>query len=134
MKKILKEDLIIRNSFKLPFSGSEIWSEELDGLSIYTDIVIDKFLRDMVTIRKPSSPGLIAIHLNETLVEENLVNIIVTELKKAESSIQKVVFVGLNRTSQKLMKASMEVVGVSFGYIFINDYEKAKEWLVNKNR
>lgn len=134
MKKILKENLIIRNSFKLPFSGSEIWGEELDGLNIHTDVVIDKFLRDMVTIRKPSSPGLIAIHLNETLVEENLVNIIVTELKKAENSIQKVVFVGLNRTSQKLMKSSIEILGISFVYAFINDYEKAKEWLVDKKR
>ena len=134
MKKILKENLIIRNSFKLPFSGSEIWGEELDGLNIYTDVVIDKFLRDMVTIRKPSSPGLIAIHLNETLVEESLVNIIVTELKKAENSIQKVVFVGLNRTSQKLMKSLIGIVGVSFAYAFINDYEKAKEWLVDKKR
>lgn len=134
MKKILKENLIIRNSFKLPFSGGEIWGEELDGLNIYTDVVIDKFLRDMVTIRKPSSPGLIAIHLNETLVEESLVNIIVTELKKAENSIQKVVFVGLNRTSQKLMKSSIEIVGVSFAYAFINDFEKAKEWLVDKKR
>jgi hypothetical protein len=134
MKKILKENLIIRNSFKLPFSCSEIWGEELDGLNIYTDVVIDKFLRDMVTIRKPSSPGLIAIHLNETLVEENLVNIIVTELKKAENSIQKVVFVGLNRTSQKLMKSSIGLVGASFVYAFINDYEKAKEWLVDKKR
>lgn len=134
MKKILKENLIIRNSFKLPFSGGEIWAEELDGLNIYTDVVIDKFLRDMVTIRKPSSPGFIAIHLNETLVEESLVNIIVTELKKAENSILKVVFVGLNRTSQKLMKSSIEIVAVSFVYAFINDYEKAKEWLVDKKR
>ncbi|GKX65931.1 hypothetical protein [Inconstantimicrobium mannanitabidum] len=134
MKKILKENLIIRNSFKLPFLGGEIWSEELDGLNIYTDVVIDKFLRDMVTIRKPSSPTLIAIHLNETLVEERLVNIIVTELKKADNSIQKVVFVGLNRTSQKLMKSSIEIVGVSFAYAFSNDYENAKEWLVNKQR
>ena len=134
MKKILKENLIIRNSFKLPFSGGEIWSEELDGLNIYTDIVIDKFLGDMVTIRKPSSPGLIAIHLNETLVEESQVNIIVTELKKAENSIQKVVFVGFNRTSQKLMNSSIEIEGVSFAYAFINDYEKAKEWLVDKKR
>lgn len=134
MKKISKENLIIRNSFKLPFSGAEIWSEELDGLNIYTDIVIDKFLRDMVTIRKPSSPGLIAIHLNETLVEESLVNIIVTELKKAENSIQKVVFVGFNRTSKKLMKSLIEIEGVSFAYAFISDYEKAKEWLVDKKR
>ncbi len=132
MKKILKEDLIIRNSFKLPFSGTEIWGEELDGLNIYTDVVIDKFLKDMATIRKPSSPGLIAIHLNETLVEERLVNIIVSELKEAEKSIQKVVFVGLDRTSQKLMKSFIEIVGVSFAYAFFTDYEKAKEWLVGR--
>lgn len=69
MKKISKENIIIRNSFKLPFSGSEIWGEELDGLNIYTDVVIGKFLKDIVTIRKPSSPSLIAIHLNETLVD-----------------------------------------------------------------
>ena len=132
MKKILKENLIIRNSFKLPFSGGEIWGEELDGLNIYTDVVIDKFLRDMVTIRKPSSTGLIAIHLNETLVEERLINIIVTELKKAENSIQKVVFVGLTSTSKNLMKSS--IAGASFAYAFINDFEKAKEWLVDKKR
>lgn len=130
MKTISKENIIIRDSFKLPFLGSEIWCEELDALNVYTDVVIEKFLKDIVTIRKPSSPGLIAIHLNETLVEEGLVNIIVTELKKAEHSIQKVAFVGLNRTSQKLMKSFIKIAGVSFAYSFINDYEKAKEWLV----
>lgn len=134
MKKISKENLIIRNSFKLPFLGGEIWGEELDGLNIYTDVVIDKFLRDMITIRKPCSTGLIAIHLNETLVEESLINIIVTELKKAENSVQKVVFVGLNSTSKKLMKFSIKIADVSFAYTFINDYEKAKEWLVDKKR
>ncbi len=132
MKKILKENIIIRNSFILPFSGCEIWCEELDCLNIYTDVVIDKFLKDMVTIRKPSTPSLIAIHLNETLVEASLANIIVSELKKSENSIQKVVLVGLDRTSQKLMKSLMETVGVSFAYAFINDYEKAKEWLVGR--
>lgn len=132
MKKISRENLIIRNSKKLPFAGSEIWCEELDGLNIYSDAVAEKFLKDMVAIRKPSSPGLIAIHLDETLVEESLVHIIVTELKKAENSIQKIVFVGLNTSSRKLMKASLETVGASFSYNFINDYEKAKEWLVKR--
>jgi len=134
MKKISREMIIIRDSFKLPFLGSDIWCEELDGLNVYTDVVIDKFSKDMVTIRKPSSPSLIAIHLNETLVDESLVNIIVTELKKAEHSIQKVGFVGLNRTSQKLMKYSIEIASGSFACGFINDYEKAKEWLVIQKR
>ena len=47
----------------------------------------------MVTIKRSSSSGLIAIHLNETLVEEGLINVIVTELKKAGNAIQKVVFI-----------------------------------------
>ena len=132
MKEIPKENLIIRESMKLPFSGSEIWGEELDALNIHTDVVIDKFLRDMVTIRKPSSPGLIAIHLNETLVNECLVNVIVTELAKAKQSVHKVVFVGLKHTAQKLMKSTLQKENVSFAYSFYNDYEKAKEWLVNK--
>lgn len=134
MKKISKENIIIRNSFKLLFSDAEIWSEELDGLNVYTDVIIEKFLEDMVTIRKPSSPGLIAIHLNETVVDKCLVNIIVAELKKVEHPIQKVVFVGLNRTAQKIAKLSIKIAGVSFLYAFINDYEKAKEWLVTQKR
>lgn len=132
MKKIPKESLIIRESFKLAFSGAEIWSEELDGLNIYTDVVIEKFLKDMMTIRRPSSTGLIAIHLNETLVETYLANIIVTELAQAKQAVHKVVFVGLNHTAGKLIKSMLEKERVSFAYSFNNDYEKAKEWLVNK--
>lgn len=132
MKEIPKENLIIRESFKLAFYGSEIWGEELDGLNIYADVVIEKFLKDIEIIRKPSSPGLIAIHLNETLVEERLTNLIVTELVKAKQSVYKVVFVGLNHIARKLMKSMLEKESVSFAYSFNNDYEKAKEWLVNK--
>ena len=130
MKEIPREKLIIRKSFKLPFSGGEIWGEELDRLNIHTDVVIEKFLKDMVTIRMPSSPGLIALHLNDTLVDEGLANVIVTELAKAKQAVHKVVFVGLNHTAKKLMKAILEKESVSFAYSFNNDYEKAKEWLV----
>lgn len=132
MKKVPKENLIIRRSFKLAFSGGEIWGEELDGLNVYTDIVLDKFLKDMETIRKPSSPGLIAIHLNETLVEEALAKVIVTELIEAKQSIRKVAFVGLNHNAQKITKSILKKESPSFAYSFYSDYEKAKEWLVGK--
>jgi len=132
MKEIPKENIVIRESFKLAFAGGEIWCEELDGLNVYTDVVIEKFLKDMITISRPSSPGLIAIHLNETLVEECLINVIVTELAKAKQAIHKVVFVGLKHTAQKRMKANLEKAqSVSFAYSFYSDYEKAKEWLVD---
>ncbi|HEY5560374.1 MAG TPA: hypothetical protein VIK72_01225 [Clostridiaceae bacterium] len=134
MKKISKENLIIRDSFQLSFSSSEIWCEELDALNLYTDVVIEKFLKDMITIRRPSSPGLIVIHLNETLVGKDLVNVIITELTKAEHSINKVAFVGLNHTAKKLMEFALGKASVSFSYGFHSDYEKAKEWLVPKKR
>jgi hypothetical protein len=130
MKEIPKENLIIRESFKLPFSGGDIWGEELDGLNIHTDIVIQKFLKDMAIIRKPSSPGLIAIHLNQTLVNQYLADVIVTELAKANHSIFKVVFVGLSHSAKKLVKTLLKEKNVLFVYDFYNDYEKAKEWLV----
>lgn len=134
MKVIPRDKLVIRESFKLAFSGGEIWGEELDGLNVYTDIVIEKFLKDMETIRKPSSPGLIAIHLNETLVEAVLASIIVTELVKAKQAVHKVVYVGLDRTAQKLISSMLEKELITFAYSFYSDYEKAKEWLVSKKQ
>lgn len=131
MKVIPQEKLIIRDSFKLPFSGGEIWSEELDGLNIYTDLVIEKFLKDMTIIKKPSSPGLIAVHLNETLVEGNLIDITITEFIKAKQAVNKVAFIGLDNFAKKLMKSKLEKENVLFSYSFHKDYEKAKEWLIN---
>ncbi len=132
MKEIPRENLIIRESFKLPFSGSEIWGEELDGLNVHKDIVIDKFLKDMETIKRPSSPGLIAIHLKDTLVDETIVKVIVTELSKAKQAVHKVIFVGLSNASKKLMEDMLKKEKVSFAYSFNSNYEKAKEWLVHR--
>ena len=47
MKIIDREKLIVRKSMRLPFRNTEIWGEELDALSIYTDVVREKFLEDM---------------------------------------------------------------------------------------
>jgi hypothetical protein len=97
---------------------------------VYTGIVIDKFLRDMTTIKMPSSPGLIAIHLKSTLVNEHLAEVIITQLAGVKRPLQKVAFVGLDRTAQRLMRTVLDSTGVALTYNFINDYEKAKEWLV----
>ncbi|GMQ64512.1 hypothetical protein [Vallitalea maricola] len=132
MKSISKEDLIIRESMQLSFAGSDIWCIELDSLNVYTDIVIDKFLKDMVIARKRSSPSLIVIHLNKTLMKIELIGVIASELKKAENAVCRVVFVGLDRSNQRLIKKALKKESVSFAYGFNNNYEKAKEWLVSK--
>jgi hypothetical protein len=86
-EKILRENIIIRNSFKLSFSGSEIWCEELDAMNIYIDIAVEKFLKDMEVNRRTFSPWLIAIHLNETLVKKAFAEVITEQLKSAEDGL-----------------------------------------------
>lgn len=86
----------------------------------------------METIKRPSSPGFIVVHLNETRVERDLIDLIAEELSKAKQAVHKVAFVGLNNFAKKLMKSKLEKEQVLFSYNFFKDYEKAKEWLINK--
>lgn len=130
MKRIEKQDLIIRESMKLAFAGGELWGEELDSLSIHTDIVKEKFLRDMAVIRRPSSPSLIAVHLKDTLVTQQLAELIVSELSQASRFIRKLAFVGLDRDAKRLVMRLMKQHPHNFAVNYMVDYEKAKEWLV----
>ncbi len=132
MKIIERDRLIIRQSMNLPFNNTEIWGEELDALSVYTDVVKEKFLKDMEIIKKQSSPSLIAVHLNETLVDSELVELIVTELVKAGKSVRKVVFVGLDKQTEKMFKAMIKKRNAEYSFYFIDDYEKGKQWLTGK--
>lgn len=76
MKKIARDELLISKSMILPFNGNHIFYTSLDGLNVYQDIAKDKILEDMKTIKRPSSPSLVAVHLYGTLLEEELANII----------------------------------------------------------
>ena len=133
MKIIPKEDLIVRESMSLFFGGGEIWFEQLDALSIHKDIILDKFMKDMETIKRPSSPALIGINLDETFVDKEIADTIISKLSQASQFVRKVVFVGLDSKGKKQMKKSIDnnLVPIRFVYTFINDYELAKEWLVN---
>ena len=134
MKIISKEDLIVRESMSMFFGGGEIWFEQLDALSIHKDIILDKFIKDMESIKRPSSPALIGINLDESIVDKEIADTIINNLSQSNRFVRKVVFVGLNSKGKKLIKQSIEknINPLGFVYTFINDYEKAKEWLVNK--
>lgn len=130
MKVIFRENLIIRKSFKLAFAGGEIWCEELDSLSIHKDIVIEKFLQDMKIIQRPSSPAFIAVNLNETLVENDIAELIVNELSQVTRHLCKVAFAGLDSQGKKLFRKALKNVPHTYEYQFLDDFEKAKEWLI----
>lgn len=133
MKFIDKDLLIIRESFAMYYGGGQIWFEQLDALSVHKDIVKEKFLKDLEVIRRPSAPAFLAINLNETLVDEEIAGVITDGLCKVERRIIKVVFVGLSRDGKKLMKKALKsYMEDKFVYHFMDDYEKAKEWLVQE--
>ena len=133
MKIIERDRLIIRESFAMYYGGGEIWFEQLDALSVHTEVVKEKFLKDMDMIRRPSSPAFLAVNLNETLVDEELAELIVNGLWCTGRRIIKVVFVGLDKKGKKLIRNQLyKKTEDEFVYCFIDDYEKAKEWLVQE--
>lgn len=118
-----------KKSFLLYYGGGEIWAEHLDGLYGYTNLAIEKFEKDYIECKRPSLPALIAINLDETDVNEELLNVLAERLLHGEKRFTKVVFVGVNRTAKNKIKNLF--TEASFVYNFINDFEKAKEWLIN---
>ena len=134
MKTVKKENLIVRESMSLFFGGGEIWFEQLDALSIHKDVILDKFLKDMETIKRPSSPAFIGINLDESIVDKEIADTIISNLAQANPFVRKVAFVGLDSKGVKLIKQAIDNNHTPIGFVFtfINDYERAKEWLVYK--
>lgn len=133
MKVIERDKLIIRESFAMYYSGGEIWFEQLDALSVHKEVVKEKFLKDLDVLRRPSSPAFLAVNLNETLVDEEIAELLVNGLWNIDRRILKVVFVGLDKAGKKLLQRQLRGRSEDrFVYSFINDYEKAKEWLVQE--
>jgi len=120
-----------KKSFSMFFGGGEIWFEHLDGIYNYYDIVISKFENDYEKFNKPSSPSLIAINLDETIINENIVCTISNKLINGNKKLSRVVFVGLDKKSKKMFSKTLKN-HINFALEFINDYEKAKEWLVTE--
>ncbi len=130
IKVIPRGELIIRESYKMPFGNGEIWFEQLDALSVHRDIVRDKFLKDIEILRKPSSPAFVAVCLYETDVDDELSELIIRTLSNTGRKLLKVVFVGAIRNLQKTMQQIILRFPVPFSIAFMDDYEKAKLWLI----
>lgn len=119
-----------KKSFSMYYGGGEIWFEHLDGLYGYTDLVIQKLKLDYDQFKKPSMPSLIAVNLDETIVNEELCNEIVGVFTAQGKIYTKIVFIGVKRLQQKYLQKKLSYNG--FALAFINDFEKAKEWLISE--
>lgn len=118
-----------KKSFSLPFNGGEIWFEHLDGMYQYTDLVLEKLKNDSKTFLLPSKPSHIGFVLDETLITQALAEEILNYLLNTEKNFMRVCFIGTNSKSEKLFRKLL-CKKSCFVFSFINDFEKAKEWLV----
>ncbi|MDY4977137.1 MAG: hypothetical protein SO147_09615 [Clostridia bacterium] len=118
-----------KQSFALPFRGGEIWFEHLDGMYQYTKLVLEKLKKDSQTFLLPSKPAHIAFVLDETLIAAELIDEIVRLLYSEKKQFLRVCLIGTDRKSQRLLRHALSDTAV-FSVAFINDMEKAKEWLI----
>lgn len=117
-----------KKSLSLFFGGGEIWFEHLDALYTDTDLALEKLERDYQECKRPSRPSLLAINLDETKVNDRLIDAIAEKLLYGEKRFRRVVFVGVDRNDRKKIERVLREA--SFICNFINDFEKAKEWLI----
>lgn len=131
--KDAQNQVIVRESFSMAFQGGEIWFCQLDALYDQKELVMEKFKKDIDSIRRPSATGLVGINLNQTTVDKEMAAEIANHLTGIQK-LRKIVFVGVGLKIKNVIKAQFRHSGnnLSFTYNFINDYEKAKLWLVGK--
>jgi len=125
------EAAIKKKSFSLPYHNGEIWCEHLDGLYYYTELVIHKFQNDLARLQSPSAPSAIAINLDETAINDELLHILCSGLCSHKKHLQKIAFIGISKKDRPKMKLHLINASVPFQYRFFHDFEKAKEWLIS---
>lgn len=119
-----------KKSFSLFFNGGEIWCEHLDALYDQMELLKQKFMQDLSQIQKPSVSSFVAVILDDSNVDSDILDQILDEFSKLKKQLRKVVFVGLNIKMKRYIKKRS--TNTNFLVICIDDLEKAKEWLVRK--
>lgn len=117
-----------KKSFSLFYNGGEIWCEHLDSLYNEKELLKQKFNQDLVQISRPSTSSYIAVALAESDVDIEILELIINSFIMLKKTLRKVVFVGLNSKMKQYIKKRN--IDTSFIMICIDDYEKAKEWLI----
>lgn len=117
-----------KKSFSLFYKGGEIWCEHLDSLYSEKELLIQKFNQDFVQISRPSTSSFIVIDLDQTDVDSGIIDHIINSFIMMKKPLRKVVFVGLSSRMKGYIRKKNR--GTLFMMTCIDDFEKAKEWLV----
>ncbi len=129
----IEDKPIVRESFAMAYKGGEIWFEQLDALYGHKELVMEKFHKDLEVLKRPSSTGLVAVNINQTVIEKDMAEDMLDRLIEL-NKLRKVVFVGTDKKIKHLIKSRLKEqrAKATFACSFIDDYEKAKTWLVGK--
>ena len=119
-----------KKSFPISFNGGEIWVEHLDGLYDAEELVIEKLREDYRLFCRPSMTSCICLNLDETTVTDRVLSEICDRLINATKHFTRICFVGTDKKTKKALKTHLCNKG--FAFQFIDDFEKAKEWLMSE--
>ena len=114
----------------MPYAGGEIRFEHLDGIYNHEELILEKLNNDRPAFSRPSATSLICFVLNESEVTANVVSAISDALINTPKRFMKVCFVGTDKRTERALKVSLKER--TFALAFIDDLEKAKEWLVKE--
>lgn len=116
-----------KKSFSLFYKGGEVWCEHLDSLYGEKELLKQKFKWDLIEISRPSTSSFIAVVLDDSDVDKEVLDWIVDRFIMLNKPLRKIVFVGLDLKMKSYMKKKK--VDNSYMMACIDDLEKAKEWL-----
>ena len=118
-----------KKSFSLYFGGGEIWCEHLDSLCDRKDLFFLKFDNDLKTIKRPSSSSYLAVIVDETDVDREMIDYLINSFVSLDKPLKKIAFVGLdNKWNKYINKKNKETYILMKG---ISDLEEAKFWLID---
>lgn len=118
-----------KKSFSLFYNGGEVWCEHLDSLYGEKGLLKQKFKWDLIEISRPSTSSFIAVVLDDSDVDKEVLDWIVDRFIMLNKPLRKIVFVGLDLKMKSYMKKKK--VDSLFMMACIDDLEKAKEWLIS---
>lgn len=118
-----------KKSFSLPYGGGEIWFEHLDGMYGHGDLVLEKLRNDRPRFSRPSATSLICFVLDETQLTPEIVSAIVDALTNTQKLFLKVCFITSDKKATHTLRSALK--NRPFALAFMEDVEKAKEWLIH---
>ena len=118
-----------KKSFSLYFGGGEIWCEHLDSLCDRKDLFFEKFDNDLKTIKRPSASSYLAVILNETDVDREMIDYLLDTFISLDKPLKKIAFIGLDNKWNKYINKKNK--GTYILMKSISDLEEAKNWLID---